>query len=117
MSNPYATPRESDRPRRSLVSVGAMIATVIACTFTGGLIGAGIGFTLGKWVPNYYRSVFRAGNDPNFNPLSIGIGLGLTQGAVVGLLAGIPSCLRWLGGEDDGKESPPLHEATSCGVV
>ena len=37
-------------------------------------IGAGIGYALGKFVPSYYRSVFNGGNDPRFDPVSVGVG-------------------------------------------
>ena len=48
-----------------------------------------IGFLLGKFFPDYYRSVFANGMDPEFNPIAVGVGQGLTQGFVGGVVAGI----------------------------
>lgn len=42
--------------------------------------GAGIGWVLGTFAPGYYRTVFRCGDSPEFNPVQVGVGLGLTQG-------------------------------------
>ena len=83
--NPYESPQESPEDqlpstRRFLWSASA----VFGCLLVGGVLGAGIGAALGAMVPSYYRSVFSAGDDPSFDPLSVGIGLGLTQGCVFG---------------------------------
>jgi len=39
-------------------------------------------------APDYYRGVFHAVNNPDFDPISVGVGLGLTQGIFAGLLVG-----------------------------
>jgi hypothetical protein len=44
---------------------------------------------LGRFVPAYYRGVFRGGNQPLFDPVSVGVGQGLTQGAAGGVVAGL----------------------------
>jgi hypothetical protein len=63
-------------------------AIVIASVVAGALAGLGIGYSLGSWAPAYYRGVIRAGDSPNFDPVQVGIGLGLTQGAGAGLVVG-----------------------------
>ena len=50
--------------------------------------GAAIGYSLGRFAPFYYRGVFRAGGSPDFNPVQVGFGLGLTQGLIAGLIVG-----------------------------
>ena len=51
-------------------------------------IGATLGLLLGTFAPGYYRTVFRYGDAPDFNPTQIGFGLGLTQGLIAGLAVG-----------------------------
>jgi hypothetical protein len=51
-------------------------------------VGAGIGWALGTFAPGYYRTVFRYGDSPEFNPVQVGVGLGLTQGLTAGLAFG-----------------------------
>ena len=91
-NNPY-TPPQSDsepfhRPAEPLVSPKAILfvaASAVVCGVAGTLIGA----ALGAFVPDYYRSMFSAGDGPTFNPVAVGIGQGLTQGIVVGLVLGV----------------------------
>ena len=72
------------------MSVREMLTLLISSTlfFTG--LGGFVGFALGKFLPAYYRSIFRNGQSEDFDPLAVGIGQGLTQGitasAVVGVL-------------------------------
>jgi hypothetical protein len=63
-------------------------AVVIASAVVGALAGVGVGYSLGAVAPAYYRGVFPNGNSPEFDPVQVGIGLGLTQGAVAGLVVG-----------------------------
>ncbi|MHC4406687.1 MAG: hypothetical protein ACYTG0_44255, partial [Planctomycetota bacterium] len=56
------------------------VAVIVASTIVLALVGLGVGFALGKLVPEYYRSVFSGGRDPRFDPVPVGIGQGLTQG-------------------------------------
>jgi hypothetical protein len=58
--------------------------TAVGC----GLAGFALGVLLGILAPGYYRGVFRLGNDPSFNPIQVGAGLGLTQGLVIGIVVG-----------------------------
>jgi hypothetical protein len=68
--------------RKSFILV---VSTILLFTSLGGLIG----FCLGRFLPNYYRTVFRDGNDPGFDPISVGLSLGLTQGIVAGTIVGV----------------------------
>lgn len=40
-------------------------------------------------MPNYYRFVFTRGDAPDFDPLAIGTGLGVTQGLIAGVVIGL----------------------------
>lgn len=71
-------------PEETGMTIRAAIATIIACTGIGG----GIGWGLGTFAPGYYRSVFPSGNQPWFDPVSVGVGQGLTQGTTGGVILG-----------------------------
>jgi len=91
-ANPYSTPRtqiseESRRPSRAM-SVASGFRIVITSGIGFGAGGMLIGYILGRAAPSYYRAVFGARNDPGFDPVQVGIGLGLTQGSVCGILVG-----------------------------
>lgn len=68
--------------RKALVLVISM--TLVFTTF-GGLVG----FWLGRFLPSYYRSVFKNGGEPHFDPIAVGLGLGISQGAMAGAILGI----------------------------
>ena len=85
---PYDAPHQSApsaNPSLLLWTIGAVFAT----GSLGGLLGALLGAALGSFSPGYYRSVFSNGDSPNFDPVAVGIGLGLTQGVVFGTLVGL----------------------------
>lgn len=63
-------------------------AVVILSAVIGALAGVGLGYSLGVLAPAYYRGVFQNGQSPEFDPVQVGIGLGLTQGAIAGLVVG-----------------------------
>jgi len=67
----------------------AAFKIVLLWAITFGCVGAVIGATLGAFVPEYYRSIFRHGDSPNFHPLQVGIGLGTTQGIASGVAISI----------------------------
>lgn len=50
--------------------------------------GGAMGYALGQLAPSYYRSVFHGGDAPSFDPVQVGIGLGVTQGLFAGLVVG-----------------------------
>jgi hypothetical protein len=65
-------------------------AFAVVC-FTGlvfSIAGTLLGYCIGTFAPDYYRSVVSGGRLPYFNPRDVGIGLGCTQGLIVGLIAG-----------------------------
>jgi putative addiction module component (TIGR02574 family) len=61
-----------------------IILSALAFALGGGLIG----YTLAVAVPSYYRTVFRSGNEPWFDPREVGIGVGTTEGGMCGLAVG-----------------------------
>jgi hypothetical protein len=90
--NPYKSPKPAKpgvnspaSPRLLIWSVGTVFGSAVA----GGVLGLLIGAALGAFAPGYYRSIFINGDSPSFDPLAMGIGLGLTQGVFLGGLVGI----------------------------
>lgn len=90
--NPYATPRHAAAAqppvapiplsiRKSLGIIGASGITLAIC---GALIGA----LLGALAPDYYRTVFPNASQ-GFDPIQVGVGLGLTQGTTAGVVVGM----------------------------
>jgi hypothetical protein len=71
------------------MSIGRAVASVAACTVVFSFFGATAGYLLGKLMPGYYRSVFYGGDSPSFDPVQVGVGQGLTQGAVGGAVIGL----------------------------
>jgi hypothetical protein len=65
------------------------LTLLFGTTITLGLIGSSIGYSLGRFNPGYYRTVFRNGAEPDFDPVAVGIGQGLTQGTVGGVAVGM----------------------------
>jgi hypothetical protein len=70
------------------LSVARGVAIIVVCGVCFGAVGGLLGFTLGVGAPAYYRGVFRAADNPGFNPLQVGLGLGVTQGLICGLVIG-----------------------------
>ena len=88
--NPYQSPKDGQTasttsPRILFTSIGAVFCSSVI----GGAMGLLIGVALGTLVPSYYRSTFSSGDSPNFDPVAVGIGQGLTQGVVFGGLIGL----------------------------
>ena len=78
---------------------------IIILSGIGFAIGGGLmGYTLGKSAPAYYRGVFNS-RDPNFDPVEVGLGLGLTQGMICGLVIGavVVMAVAWY----NSRSSPP----------
>ena len=63
-------------------------AIIIGSAIFFAVAGGAIGYLLAITIPQYYRDVFRAGQNPDFDPVAVGLGLGITQGAIAGLLVG-----------------------------
>jgi hypothetical protein len=70
------------------LSAARGIVIIVACGIGFGTAGGLLGFALALGAPAYYRGVFRAGNDPRFNAVQVGIGLGITQGLTCGAVIG-----------------------------
>ncbi|MEQ9587975.1 MAG: hypothetical protein RJS97_08475 [Parvibaculaceae bacterium] len=61
------------------------LTTVLTWAVVFACVGCTMGAMIGVVAPDYYRTVFRGGESPDFNPLQIGVGLGVTQGAASGI--------------------------------
>jgi hypothetical protein len=62
---------------------------VLASAVVGGCVGGGIGYLLGRYSPDSLRGLYPMGGEPWFDPLHVGIGLGIARGLLVGLAAGV----------------------------
>jgi hypothetical protein len=62
---------------------------IFGFTAVGGALGCLGGYLLGTYNPAYYRGVFAGGQRPEFDPVAVGIGLGLSQWAAGGLVVGV----------------------------
>jgi hypothetical protein len=84
---PPRAPVRSESMWRDL-NVWTGLATVGGTAVCCGLIGTVLGAGMALLIPDYYRAVFGAVDDPSFEPLAVGLGLGLTQGTIGGLVVG-----------------------------
>jgi len=70
--------------------LGTIFGAAIFCTLAGGILG----WAIGCFWPEYYQIVFgRAAQQAAFDPVAVGVGLGVTQGAVAGLVVGCAAAL------------------------
>lgn len=104
------------------MTIQRAIATIIACTVLLAMIGVSIGYGVGTIAPEYYRSVFRVGRDPAFQPSQVGVGLGLTQGTAGGVFVGLAlvALFCWRDIRIQAKSSPvlpPADRPISSGAV
>ena len=75
------------------MTIPRALKTIVGCTVVGGVIGTTLGYSIGRFLPDAYRSLFEGGHDPNFAPVAVGIDLGLSQGLMLGALVGIAATL------------------------
>jgi hypothetical protein len=75
---------------------GAHAMTVFrgfAITILSGLaFGAGgglVGYAIGRWLPDFYRTVLANRDGVDFDPAQVGLALGLTNGLVLGVGVGL----------------------------
>ena len=61
--------------------------TSLSLTFC--VLGGFAGYFLGTKFPGYYRSVFSNGSSPEFDPVAVGVGQGISQGFIGGAVAGV----------------------------
>jgi hypothetical protein len=87
--NPYEKPTASLAHSPPALTVRRGFLIVISSTLAFGLVGMMIGYALGAAMPGYYRGVFSNGNAPDFDPVQVGFGLGLSQGLLGGLAVGM----------------------------
>lgn len=82
-ANPYEFPRAIDagsQVQPPLTLFGATIYVMLTAG-VGLLIGGLLGLLIGVAAPDYYRTVFRGVDGPDFNPVLAGTILGATQGS------------------------------------
>jgi len=65
------------------------LSVIIGMTVLSGALGCLGGYLLGKFNPGYYRAVFHGGERPDFDPIAVGVGLGLSQWAAAGAVLGV----------------------------
>jgi len=106
------------------MKIPSAIATFVGCTVLGAGIGGGIGYALGKLAPGYYRSVFVGGNEPSFDPVAVGIGQGVTQGAAGGIVVGLALVVLFIWRDvrtaapaDPHREGAPRRRKISVGLL
>ena len=68
------------------MSLKSGLLAVLACVLVGVTIGAGIGLVLGLVAPDFFAALFRPRlpEAPPLDPVQIGLGLGLVNGALWG---------------------------------
>ena len=71
------------------MNVTKALATVVGTAIGFGAAGTAIGAILGKVAPSFFRQMLPLRDPANFNPLELGIGLGLTNGLGWGLVVGV----------------------------
>jgi hypothetical protein len=71
------------------MSARTILFTILLAGFAFAGVGGLVGAVLGAFAPGYYRTVFAAGGAPDFHPIQLGIGLGVTQGFALGLALSI----------------------------
>lgn len=93
-TNPYqAGPLDAPVSRRlptlTWTTLGRLLAVVGFCTTAGGLLGLAVGSLLAIVAPGYYIEIFELDEFNTASPLTMGIGLGLTQGIAGGAAVGV----------------------------
>lgn len=73
------------------------LAVLLGFAAAFAVVGTLVGFGLGVFNPGYYRSLLPGGSSPDFNPVDVGIGLGCSQGTILGVVVGVTAVvlLAW----------------------
>ena len=71
------------------MNVVKALATVVGTAVGFGVGGTAIGALLGHVAPGFFRQMLPLRDPANFNPVELGIGLGLTNGLGWGLAIGV----------------------------
>ena len=66
------------------------LATVVGTAIGFGATGTAIGVLLGKFAPSFYRQTVPLREPESFDAVELGLGLGLLNGLVWGLVVGYP---------------------------
>jgi hypothetical protein len=69
------------------VTLTRAIVGVLVCMVIGAVIGGSVGFVIGFFTPQALELQFRLGN--KFNPVEIGVGIGIPQGLMLGAAVGV----------------------------
>jgi hypothetical protein len=80
--------QENRRTRIFMNTVKALV-TFLGCGLFGAVIGGAIGGGVGHFVPDYYHAVFPQNDKVQYDPVSVGIGLGVCQGLPSGVATGL----------------------------
>ncbi len=65
------------------------LVTVIGTAISFGAAGATIGVFLGKVAPGFYRQTIAIRDQASFNAVELGLGFGLTNGLIWGMVIGM----------------------------
>lgn len=65
------------------------IATVVCTAIGFGIAGIGIGASLGRFTPSFFRNLFPLRETENFDAVEFGVGIGLVNGLTWGMVLGV----------------------------
>ncbi|MFO7905587.1 MAG: hypothetical protein ACQESR_24460 [Planctomycetota bacterium] len=93
------------------------LAMVAACTALFAIGGGLVGLGLGLLIPGYYQAVVSGGEQADSNPADVGIGLGASQGAILGVIIGglIVITCSWRQARFARPSTPNDRDESSCG--
>ena len=68
-----------------------VLAWIVGSPVLFGTAGTGIGLLLGRYAPGFYHASYSRLAQQGIDPVEVGVGLGLVQGAIAGLVAVTPA--------------------------
>ena len=71
------------------MTVAKALITVFLTAAVLGVTGGLVGLALGEWTPDYVRQMFPRGDHPDFDPVQMGVGAGVNQGLIWGIVVGL----------------------------
>jgi hypothetical protein len=63
--------------------------TTVASGIAFGVGGGAVGYGVGRYLPDFYRTIFDVPRREAFNAAQFGLALGLTQGLLMGVAVGL----------------------------
>lgn len=66
-----------------------MLKLILLCAVLFTALGGVVGFSVGLLAPDFYRVIIRYSEGPHFNPVQVGTGIGIVNGAFVGVAVGV----------------------------